>query len=94
MRKIEWTSAFKRDYKRVKAAPRHRDTEALLPEIVSLLAEDHPLAERHRDHTLSGSWQGHRECHLKPDLLLIYKKPDNSTLRLVRIGSHSDLFAK
>ncbi|HEV2382287.1 MAG TPA: type II toxin-antitoxin system YafQ family toxin [Terriglobia bacterium] len=94
MRTIEWTSAFKRDYKRARATPRHRDIEALLPEIVSLLADDRPLKENHRDHGLGGNWKHHRECHLKPDLLLIYKKPDDKTLRLVRMGSHSQLFAK
>jgi mRNA interferase YafQ len=94
MRTIEWTSAFKRDYKRTRATPRHRDIEALLPEIVSLLADDKPLPEKRRDHGLGANWKGHRECHLKPDLLLIYKKPDDNTLRLVRMGSHSQLFAK
>jgi mRNA interferase YafQ len=94
MRAIEWTSAFKRDYKRTKATPRHKDIEVLLPEIVSLLAGDKPLREKYRDHGLAGNWKGHRECHLKPDLLLIYKKPDDKTLRLVRVGSHNQLFAR
>jgi mRNA interferase YafQ len=65
-----------------------------MPEILSLLASDIPLKEKHRDHGLGGNWKGHRECHLKPDLLLIYKKPDANVLRLVRMGSHSELFAK
>ena len=94
MRTTEWTSAFKRDYKRVRAAPRHKDIETLLPQIANILADDRTLPEKHRDHALGGNWKGHRECHLKPDLLLIYKLPDESTLRLVRMGSHSDLFAK
>lgn len=94
MRTIERTGAFKRDYKRTKATPRHKDIETLLPEIVRLLAEDQPLQQKHRDHGLGGNWKEHRECHLKPDLLLIYKRPDNKILRLVRIGSHSELFAK
>jgi mRNA interferase YafQ len=94
MRAIEWTNAFKRDYKRVKANPRHRDIENLLPDITGLLAEDRPLPEKQRDHVLGGNWKRHRECHLKPDLLLIYKLPDEDTLRLVRMGSHSELFAK
>ena len=94
MRTIEWTSAFKRDFKRIKATPRHKNVEALLPEITSLLAGDRPLREKHRDYALAGNWKEHRECHLKPDLLLIYKLPDENTLRLVRMGSHSDLFAK
>jgi mRNA interferase YafQ len=41
---------------------------------------------------LAGDWAGYRECHIKPDLLLIYKKPDDETLRLARLGSHSELF--
>jgi mRNA interferase YafQ len=94
MRTIEWTSAFKRDYKLAKATPRHKDIETLLPEVVGLLVDDQPLEARCRDHSLGGNWKGHRECHLKPDLLLIYKFPDEKTLRLVRMGSHSELFAK
>lgn len=94
MRTIEWTSAFKRDYKRVKATPRHKDIELLLVEVAGKLAEDQPLAGKVRDHGLGGNWKGHRECHLKPDLLLIYTLPDESTVRLVRMGSHSELFAK
>jgi len=94
MRTIEWTTAFKRDYRRIKATPRHRDIEVLLPEVVSLLANDGPLQEKHRDHSLGGNWKDHRECHLKPDLLLIYKRIEDHTLRLVRMGSHSQLFAK
>ena len=94
MRAIEWTSAFRRDYKRTKATPRHKDIETLLPEIVGLLAQDQPLQDKHRDHALVGNWKNHRECHLKPDLLLIYKRPDKDTLRLVRMGTHSELFAK
>jgi mRNA interferase YafQ len=94
MRTIEWTSAFRRDYKRTKATPRHKDIETLLPEIVGLLAEDQPLLLKHHDHALGGNWKDYRECHLKPDLLLIYKRPDKDTLRLVRMGTHSELFAK
>ncbi len=94
MRTIEWTAAFRRDYKRTRTTPRHRDIETLLPQIVDLLANSKPLAEKHRDHVLGGNWKGHRECHLKPDLLLIYKLPDQDTLRLTRMGSHSELFSE
>lgn len=94
MRTIEWTAAFRRDYKRTRATPRHRDIETLLPQITGLLAADRPLAEKHRDHALGGNWKGHRECHLKPDLLLIYKLPGQNLLRLTRLGSHSELFSK
>jgi len=85
MRTIERSSAFKRDYKRAKATPRHAKN------IDPLLADEH-LAVHHRDHELTGNWSGYRECHLKPDLLLIYRKPDSETLRLARIGAHSELF--
>ena len=59
---------------------------------IARLAEDQPLPERNRDHPLTGEWDDHRECHLKPDLLLIYRKPDAEVLQLVRLGSHSELF--
>ena len=51
-----------------------------------------PLAPRYRDHDLSGEWAGYRDCHIKPDLVLIYRKPDADTLRLARLGSHSEMF--
>ncbi len=75
------------------ATPRHsKDVGSLLPEILKLLLVDEPLPEKNRDHALSGDWTGYRECHVKPDLLLIYRKPDADTLRLARLGSHSELF--
>ena len=93
MRTIERATAFKRDYKRVKATPRYsKDVDELLSAAVEKLLSDHALAPRNRDHELSGDWHGYRECHLKPDLLLIYRKPDADTLRLARLGSHSELF--
>jgi mRNA interferase YafQ len=60
--------------------------------MVSHLAEDLPLPANSRDHGLGGDWQDHRECHIKPDLLLIYRKPNAEVLQLVRMGSHSELF--
>ncbi len=62
-----------------------------LIEIVKALAEDQPLAERHHDHALTGDWKDHRDCHIKPDLIFIYRNPDASRLQLVRLGSHSEL---
>lgn len=56
-----------------------------------MLATDRPLEERHRDHALTGEYQDHRDCHVKPDLVLIYRKPDDGTLQLVRLGSHAEL---
>ena len=91
MRKIERTSQFKRDYKR-EAKGRHQATldDDLVPVLVAL-ANDQLLEPRHRDHALTGNWKDHRDCHVKPDLVLIYQKPDADTLRLVRFGSHSEL---
>ena len=91
MRKIERTSRFKRDYRR-EAKGRHRASldAALVPLLVAL-ADDQPLEPKHHDHALSGNWKDHRDCHVKPDLVLIYLKPDTTTLRLVRLGSHSEL---
>lgn len=92
MRTIERTNAFKRDYKRIRQNSRHRDIDVLLEEILPILLFDKQLANKYFDHALIGEWQDHRECHLQPDLLLIYAKPNQATLRLVRLGSHSDLF--
>jgi mRNA interferase YafQ len=91
MRTIERTRSFKQDFKRVRAMPRHRDIVALLPDVVAVLAADSPLPERNRDHALTGNWKDHRDCHIKPDLLLIYRVPDPGILQLVRLGSHSQL---
>ena len=75
------------------ATPRHnKGAGSLLPGILKLLLVDQPLPENNRDYALSGDWTGYRECHVKPDLLLIYRKPDAATLRLARFGSHSELF--
>lgn len=91
MRAIEWTTQFKRDYKR-EGKGQHRATlDADLFPVVDTLANDQPLEPRYRDHALTGEWKDHRDCHIKPDLVLIYQKSDAETLRLVRIGSHSEL---
>ena len=92
MRTIERSNAFKRDYRRIKASPRHRNLDEWLTTILELLAEDEPLPPANRDHGLTGNWIGYRECHVRPDLLLIYDKPAPGVLRLVRLGSHSELF--
>jgi mRNA interferase YafQ len=92
MRKIERTTAFRRDFKREKRGAHRPELDSILSEVVFLLAEDRSLPAKNRDHPLTGSWRDHRECHLKPDLLLIYRKPNEDVLQLVRMGSHSELF--
>jgi mRNA interferase YafQ len=91
MRTIRRTARFKRDYKR-EAKGRYRATlDRDLRAVVSLLAADAPLPKKYRDHVLTGEWKDHRDCHIRPDLVLIYRKPDAETLELVRLGSHSEL---
>jgi mRNA interferase YafQ len=91
MRTIEWTNQFKRDYKRELKGQHRNSLDADLFPIIDLLANDLPLQPRQRDHALSGTWNDHRDCHIKPDLILIYLKSSTDVLRLVRLGSHSEL---
>ena len=91
MRTIERTNQFKRDYKR-ESKGQHRATLAEdFKAVLTPLSDDQPLIEIHRDHALTGEWKDHRDCHIKPDLILIYRKPDAERLQLVRLGSHSEL---
>ncbi len=93
MRTIEYASQLKRDYRKAKRNPKFRKLDGWLKSIVSDLAGDVSLSDPpYRDYQLSGVWSGYQELHIKPDLLLIYSKPDDRTLRLVRICSHSELF--
>ena len=91
MRTIERTGQFKRDYKREARGQHRASLDASLVPLLMALANDQPLEPRHHDHPLSGEWTDHRDCHVKPDLVLIYQKPDVDTLRLVRLGSHAEL---
>jgi len=58
---------------------------------VNMFAADTPLPRRYFDHPLAGEWKDYRDCHIRPDLILIYGKPDDKNLELVRLGSHSEL---
>ena len=91
MRTVKYTNRFKRDYKREKSGLHGKKLDTLLMEVVDLLAANAPLPRRNCDHPLTGEWSDHRDCHLKPDLVLIYRKPDADSLELVRLGSHSEL---
>lgn len=88
MRDVVLGSQFKRD---VKLAERRGKNMAKLRELILLLAEGEPLPPRYRDHVLSGEWKHHRDSHIEPNWLLLYKI-DGNDLYLVRTGSHSDLF--
>ena len=89
MREIFRQSTFKSDLKRVSRSGQHKSEDVL--DVIAMLANDEPLPERCRDHALTGEWKDFRDCHVKPDLVLIYRKPDAATLLLVRFGSHSEL---
>ncbi len=62
-----------------------------LIEVLYCLTHNQPLADKYRDHSLSGNWKGFRDCHIKPDLVLIYRV-NNQNLELHRLNSHSELF--
>ena len=91
MRTVRYSGRFKRDYRREKSGVLGKKLDALLAEVVDLLLADTPLPRRNVDHPLTGDWADHRDCHIRPDLILIYRKPDADTLELVRLGSHSEL---
>lgn len=91
MRTIDYTGQFKRDYKRETKGQHRATLDADLGAILSILLNDQTPEPRHHDHVLTGNWKDHRDCHVRPDLVLIYQKPDGETLRLVRLGSHSEL---
>lgn len=91
MRTIERTTRFRRDYRREARGQYAQVLSSNFVDVLKLLLTDKPLEERHRDHALTGNWIDHRDCHIRPDLILIYRKPDDATLQLVRLGSHSEL---
>jgi len=91
VRAIKQTGQCKRDLKReAKGKYRALLEDSLIPVLLALAA-DAPLEPRHCDHALTGDWKNHRDCHIMPDLVLLYQKPDDGTLRLIRLGSHAEL---
>ncbi|MBM7070623.1 type II toxin-antitoxin system YafQ family toxin [Shewanella sp. 202IG2-18] len=86
---LEYSSQFKKDFKKV--------AKLAIPDVIEVghiitsLQKNKKLEAKYVDHALSGNWANYRDCHIKPDLVLIYKIED-STLKLARIGSHSELF--
>jgi mRNA interferase YafQ len=89
MYKLEYSNQFKKDFKKV--------VKLTIPDVVevghviSTLQQGQTLAQKYIDHALTGNWLNYRDCHVKPDLVLIYKI-ENGILKLARIGSHSELF--
>ena len=90
MLKIVYTTQFKKDYKL--AQKRGIDVEELF-KVIDLLQKQKPLPPEKKDHLLHGNYKGYRECHVRPDLLLIYKVNNKELeLLLFRSGTHSDLY--
>lgn len=87
MREIVETTQFKKDFRKISSSGRYKIQDIF--DVIDLLANNKPLPRKYCDHPLTG--EDARECHIKPDWLLIYKKDDNK-LKLVRTGSHSELF--
>ena len=87
---LHYTTQFKKDYKRIKK--QNRDISKLRA-VIEKLVEGKSLESRFRDHQLYGNWEGHRNCHIEPDWILIYRVTADD-LYLERTGSHSELFKK
>ena len=88
MYSIFTTASFKKQFKKLSA-----NDKALLKEVIVLLAQNMELEEKYKDHKLTGNFRDLRECHIKPDLLLIYKiNNDILELALVQVGNHNSLF--
>ncbi len=86
---LEYATQFKKDFKKIAKLPIPDVVE--VGHVIKLLQLGETLPDKYVDHMLSGNWQGYRDCHVKPDLVLIYKA-DNNSLKLARIGTHSELF--
>jgi mRNA interferase YafQ len=87
---INRTSRFRKDYKRELKGRHGATLENDIGQLLLQFLTGTPLKEKYRDHPLTGEWQNHRDLHIKPDLVLIYRKADD-ILHLVRLGSHSEL---
>ncbi|MDO4896411.1 MAG: type II toxin-antitoxin system YafQ family toxin [Moraxella sp.] len=89
MRKLARSKDFDRDFRKV-------DLSDELLEVLSCLVNDLPLDPKYKDHTLTGNWKDYRECHIKPDLLLVYRKETvdgKDMLKVARLSSHSNIFS-
>ena len=89
---VQFTTQFKKD---LKLAKKQNKSLVKLFEVIDVLANGDTLDAKYRDHDLSGTYKGTRECHVEPDWLLIYERRDGVlVLMLYRLGTHSELFKK
>lgn len=94
-RAADYTHAFLKDWERLSRAGRY-DLHRLKEAMILLIANDGPLGPEWRDHPLGGNWEGHRECHIGGDFLLMYRLDDRrrqGVIIFVRTGTHAELFA-
>ena len=91
MRRVDKLGIFVRDYVRESKGRHSRYLDDHLSDALKYLMFDLPLPRKYEDHPLKGKWQGYRECHLRPNLLLVYRKHEPNILTLYRLGSHSEL---
>lgn len=89
MLKLIYASQLKKDFKKIRKLP--IDDLKEIFDVISLLEKNKTLPAKYKDHALVSNGLGFRECHIKPDLLLIYRVIE-SELQLARLGSHSELF--
>jgi len=90
MLKVEYTTQFKRD---LKVANKRKKNMSSLQQIMKKIEYEETLNPKFKDHPLVGNWKTHRELHVEPDWLLIYKLiPEEKVVIFVRTGTHSDLF--
>ncbi len=87
MLEISYSKKFKKDFKKID----DNEIKDELKNIISKLANSEPLEVKYKEHALKGNYKNFRECHLAPDMLLIYKI-ENNILYCYRLGSHSELF--
>jgi mRNA interferase YafQ len=86
--KLVYTSQFKKDFKKIK---KQQKNLSKLTMVIEKLLSRQKLEQKYNDHSLSGKWDNHRDCHVEPDWILIYRLSDDELI-LERTGSHSDLF--
>ena len=87
---FSYSSQFRSDLKRLRRSGRCPFED--LEEVLAYLSEGEPLPPRYKDHQLVGEWSDHRECHIRPDWLLVYRPLAEGMIQLVTTGSHSDIF--
>lgn len=89
MKTVRFSSQFKKDFKRFRNQP--RKVERLL-QVVRMLENEEPIPQEMKPHMLTGNYSGCMECHIENDYLLIWMDEAEQVIKLLRLGSHSELF--